>query len=492
MTAATLADLCRPAYLWVPDGATFEAGDEAADMARQLGFQVDQPEVDALRTLLAESPDGKWAALESSVICGRQNLKTWALEMTVLYDAFLRDVKRVVWTSHRFKTTQQAFGDLVTVVENHDWLRKRVKKIRTANGEEGFELLSGTRIDFLARTSNGGRGLTGDTVILDEGLYVVMMMLGALLPTLSSRPNPAVRWGSSPGLRESESLRRIRDRGRPGGDPSLAYIEFTSPRGTCEDPVCSHEVGVAGCQLDDETKWAQANPALGRRIGVDYVRSERRALPPSEFMRERLGWWEDPPEQGDEQVIPAEAWLERLDQDSCVEPGSDVAFVIDTSWDRQTSWIGVAAMREDLVPHIEIVATNYGTEWIAGWLRERLPTWDPVAVGLQGSGAPVSSILEQLREEFGELIVGMSAQDLGRACGTIFDAVVNGPLAHTGQKQLDDAVKHAAIRPVGDSWLWDRKHSVIDIAPLVAVTGALYLLQTKKKPVKKRSRVVGW
>ena len=36
--------------------------------------------------------------------------------MTVLYDAFLRDVKRVVWTSHRFKTTQQAFNDLEQII----------------------------------------------------------------------------------------------------------------------------------------------------------------------------------------------------------------------------------------------------------------------------------------------------------------------------------------------------------------------------------------
>jgi uncharacterized protein YidB (DUF937 family) len=104
----------------------------------------------------------------------------------------------------------------------------------------------------------------------------------------------------------------------------------------------------------------------------------------------------------------------------------------------------------------------------------------------------VSSIFEPLREEFGELIVSITGSDLGRACGAIYDAAVNGPLAHIGQQQLDDAVRAAVIRAAGDSWLWDRKNSPIDIAPLVAATEALYLLQTRKKPVKKRSRVVGW
>lgn len=481
-----------PAFSWVPEHSHSTAGIEVADLALSLGFQVDAPERATLDVLMAERSGDKWAGLEAAIICGRQNLKTWALEMTVVYDAFLCDVRRVVWTSHRFKTTQQAFGDLVGLVETHDWLSKRVKKIRYAAGDEGFELLSGTRIDFLARTSGGGRGLTGDTVILDEALFLVPQMLGSLLPTLSSRPNPHVRYGSSPGLRESEVLRSLRDRGRAGNDPSLAYIEFTSPRDTCMDIMCRHSPETIGCQLDDETKWAQANPALGRRISLDYVRAERRALPAVEFMRERLGWWEDPPTESDQQVIPSDSWDERLDPDSTVPDGADLAFAIDTSWDRQTTWISVAAMRPDGIPHVEIVATEFGTEWVIGWLRDRIDRYDPIAIGLQGSGSPISSIMEPLQREFGDLIVSIGGQDLGRACGAIFDAAVNGPLAHTGQQQLDDAVKHAVIRPMGDSWLWDRKHSPVDIAPLVSITEALYLLQTRQKPKKKRSRIIGW
>jgi hypothetical protein len=45
---------------------------------------------------------------------------------------------------------------------------------------------------------------------------------------------------------------------------------------------------------------------------------------------------------------------------------------------------------------------------------------------------------------------------------------------------------------MGDSWLWDRKASPIDIAPLVAVTEALYLLKTTPEPKKRSGRVVGF
>lgn len=481
-----------PAYLWVPEHSSSSAGAEAADLASSLGFMVDAPERATLDTLLAEGPDGRWAGLEAGVICGRQNIKTWALEMTVLYDAFLRDVRRVVWTSHRFKTTQSAFADLQSLVENYDWLRKRVKKVRFAAGDEGFELIGGTRVDFLARTSGGGRGLTGDTVILDEALFLSPIMLGSLLPTLSARPDPHVRYGSSPGVRESEVLRGVRKRGRKGGDPSLAYIEFTSEREPCADPMCTHLIGTEGCQLDNETKWAQANPALGRRISVDYVRSERRALPPVEFMRERLGWWEDPPSDDGEQAIPAEAWAERLDATSSLQPGCRVTFAVDTSWDRQTTWIAAAGIRDDGTPHIEVVATNYGSDWVLPWLRERIPVWSPVSIAMQGSGSPVSSIFDICKAELGDLVISLGAGDLGRACGSFFDAVVAGPLAHTDQEQLNQAIKHATVRLMGDAWLWDRKASPVDIAPLVAVTEALYSLTSTIEQPKKRSRVIGW
>ena len=492
MSLAALPNTVEPAHLWVPSHATSTAGNEVADLATSLGFMVDGPERITLEALMAEGPDGKWAGLEAAIICGRQNLKTWALEMTVLYDAFLRDVRRVVWTSHRFKTTQAAFGDLQALVENYDWLRKRVKKVRFAAGDEGFELVSGTRIDFLARTSGGGRGLTGDTVILDEALFLSPIMMGSLLPTLSARPDPHIRYGSSPGIRESEVLRNVRERGRAGGDPSLAYVEFTSEREPCADAMCSHTVGSKGCQLDNETKWAEANPALNRRISIDYVRSERRALPPVEFMRERLGWWEDPPNQDGEQAIPADAWAERLDAASTITDGARLTFAVDTSWDRQTTWIAAAGIREDGVPHIEVVATNYGSDWVLPWLKERIPIFKPEAIALQGSGSPVSSIYDILKAELGDLVVSLGAADLGRACGAFYDAVVTGPLAHTDQDQLNQAIKHATVRLMGDAWLWDRKASPVDIAPLVAATEALYSLTSTIEQPKKRSRVIGW
>lgn len=480
MSADTIT---RPAHLWVPEHAVSSAGREAADLARSIGQEPDAEEELALDAILSERADGRWASLEAAVICGRQNLKTWTLQMSVLYDIFLRDVGLVVWTAHRFRTTQEAFRDMHALIDSYDHLRKRVKKVRTANGEEGIELLSGARLDFLARTSGGGRGLSGDTVVLDEALYLTPTMMGALLPTLSARPDPHVRYGSSAGLRESEVLRMIRDRGRAGGDPSLVYVEWSTEPGKCGRPECDHKPGTRDCQLDDVAMWHAANPALGKRISVDYLAAERRALPPKEYARERLGWWEDPPVLGDGAIIPAEAWMERRDPDSHIVLGERLAFAVDVSWDRSVAWIAVCGTRPDGRPHVEIAATKPGTEWVVEWLAERVEQYDPVAVAFQASGAPVSSLLEDFRAALPDRVMPIAGPDLGRSCGAFYDAATSGPLIHLGQQPLDDAVALAVVRPLSDAWAWDRRKSPVDVAPLVAATSAYYAWAAEPEPV---------
>lgn len=491
MSSAAAPSVHLPAYLWVPPSATKSAGAEAADLAEMVGLVPDAEQRLVLDAMLAEQSSGKWAALEAAVICGRQNLKTAVLIMSVLHDLFLRETRLIVWTAHRFKTTQEAFRDIHALVDGSDYLRRRVKRVRFASGEQGIELLDGSRLEFLARTGGGGRGLSGDVVVLDEALYLTAGMMGALLPTLSAKPDPQVRYASSAGFLESDVLRSIRDRGRQGGDDSLVYVEWAAERGGCARQVCDHKVGTRGCALDDESLWAVANPAIGRRISLDYLRAERRALPPAEFARERLGWWDDPPVDGTRSVIPVEDWEARADADSTIDLDQRLAFGIDVSWDRSQAWIAVCGTRADGLPHVEVIPPpRGGTEWVLPWLAERIgSTYHPVALAFQSNGAPVSSLLDDLQAEFGDVVRPITGPELGRSCGVFFDAATQGQMVHIDQHPLTDAVMHAAVRPLGDSWVWDRRKSEVDIAPLCAATAALWAWSVDEPPVDPVSQI---
>lgn len=469
MTAETLT---QPAVMWVPPGSTMSAATEAADLAAAVGQPPFPEQRLALEVLLAEVRERgrplRWAAFEAAIVCGRQNMKTWCLQMSVLHDLFVRqDARRIVWTAHRFKTTQSAFEDFVHLIEANDLLGKQVLKVRTSNADKSIHLRSGARLDFLARTSGGGRGLTGDVVVLDEALFLSAAMMGSLIPTMSARSvngNPQVRYGSSAGLLDSEVLRGLRDRGRALNDPTLAYVEWSVPRGGCASLVCEHELDTPGCLLDDEAAWASANPALGRRISRDFIRAERRSLTPGEFARERLGWWDE--EGAADVAVPLTVWTPLADSSSSI--AGRVVFAVDVAPDRSTAAIGVYGEREDGVGHLEVVDHRTGASWVVDRLMQLRETWLPSAIVLDPQSA-AGGLLPDLQAQ-GVTVTLASGRGYGQACGALYDALVAQSVRHLDQPALNEAVGGAKRRPLGDAWAFGRRSSSVDITPLVAVT----------------------
>ena len=459
--------LTAPAHLWVPDHVSSSA-EEAIDLAASLGMILDGEQRLALEAILAEKVDGRWAGFEAAIIAARQNLKTYLLEALVLADLFLFGANLVIWTAHLFPTTMEAFRDLKRIIETNDHLRRRVKRISEANGEESFELVSGQRLLFRARSKSGGRGLTGDRVILDEAFALGASEMGSLLPTLSARPNPQVVYASSAGKTDSHVLRGVRDRGRTGGDPSLVYVEWAAPVVACADNRCDHRPGFPGCALDDIDAWRCANPALGRRITVEHIEAERRALPPEEFARERLGWWEEPP--GSVAGLPLNLW----EAAAMIGPaGRLLALAVDVTPDLAFASLGRASAVSAGV-RVDLAAHRRGTAWVAGEVaRLRGDSAVPVALDLGGPAAVLDT-------EFGHLPVPIptinpATADVAQACSGLLDGLIRRRVWHAADPLLDAAVRGASRRALGDgAWAWSRKNSLADISPLVATTLALW------------------
>ena len=124
-----------PAHLWIPERAG-SYGDEAVDLARIAGRELDEEQALAVDAILSYRKGGKWAALESAIIEARQNGKTGGVLLpVVLFDLFLLPPDRIVWTAHLFKTSRDAFTDFVQCIETAPELSRRVKKIAYANGD---------------------------------------------------------------------------------------------------------------------------------------------------------------------------------------------------------------------------------------------------------------------------------------------------------------------------------------------------------------------
>ncbi|MFZ2172841.1 MAG: terminase, partial [Rhodococcus sp. (in: high G+C Gram-positive bacteria)] len=236
---------------------------------------------------------------------------------------------------------------------------------------------------------------------------------------------------------------------------------------------------------NDRIGWAHANPSMNYTELVENVITERaiaaamRTDPPSVFFTEVMCRWISTADGG---PFPEGKWVATRDNDARRALWARRVLAIDVSWDRTMGYIARAGVNTDNVPVVDIAAARGGTDWIVPWLVEYRVRYD--AVTLQANGAPVSSLIEAIRnakmpdgKPADIPLVEWSGPDLGRATGIAYDAVDKGKVKHLQHPGLDMAAGTARAKPMGDSWVIDRKNSPADPASLIAFIGALWLLE---------------
>ena len=496
MTASVLTE---PAFSHCPP-YTATLGPEVAELCELAGFAPDPEQRLALDYLFALGPDGRRpAAFEFAVICPRQNLKTGLMKMAALGWLFVTDQELIVWSAHEMDTTREAFRDLTYLIEDTPVLAKRLapgptRGIHRGNGVEAIELApspacpAGQRIRFKARTHSGGRGLSGDKVILDEAFALKPEHMGSLMPTLSTRAEAQLIYGSSACRADSEVLRSIVTRGQSTDSKlrdKLAYLEWCAPRDICADEDCPHSVGYPGCAMDDWEQVARANPQAGKRISWEYLHGERQGLLPAEFGRERMGW-HDQPMLEDAPLVSREMWAELADPESTIS--GRVSFGLYVNRLQTHAAIGVAGYREDGKIHVGIVPAARGgmqdslpgVTWIAPRMKQLTDDFKPLCWVIDDRSAAGSLIPEMTA--LGLQVDNVTVQDVARSSMGLHAKITEGSIAHRGAKPLADSVTAGKMRDLADGWAWDRKDHKHDIVQLMAITLAVHGLATAPPP----------
>jgi hypothetical protein len=482
MPSATL-DLVRPAHLWVP---AYEdtLGPEVADMCSAYGFTPDPEQRLILDAMFATN--GGRSIRDIGVCAPRQNLKTGVLKMAALGWLYLLELPLIVWSAHEFDTTQEAFRDLCELIEDNPDLDREVMRstrgktgIKRGNGDEAIELRGHRRIKFKARTKDGGRGLTGHRVILDEAMRLGGGTIAALVPTLRAVPDPQLVYAGSGGLLESQFWRSVRDRGRPGEDDALAWFEWGDTRPwECGQPDCTHAVGFPGCALDDEDRLRACNSALGRRISMDSLRADRKTFAafPVKYATETLGWWEDPPTASTDDALAA--WPDRANPTAT--PTAPLLFAVDVAPNMASAAIGVCGTAPT-GEVVEVADHRSGSAWVPGKLTQMRADHGPLTVGII-KGSPAEALVPDLEPLDGVTVSLLTAADTTAACATFARAVTDGTVAHRDDPRLNAAVSGARRKFAGDGWRWTRVGSDTDICPLYAVAVARHLWATGPAP----------
>jgi hypothetical protein len=516
-------------------------GPAAIDLAALAGLYLDDWEQLVVTEMLAERDiwyfnevlerDMRtYAAFELGLVVSRQNGKGSCLEARELAGLFLLGERLIIHSAHEFPTSAEAFERVATLIENTPTLSKELKRggIKQAHGSEGIYLKSGQRLIFKTRTKGGVRGFTSDCLILDEAMMGLQAQaVGALIPTLSARPNPQIIYAGSAGGKEAEQLGRVRGRAVRAvkelvangliSEERLAFLEWSidAHNDFCKPDCTEHdrqyidesrhwtdlELDIAAAQLVES--YRKANPGLGIRITVEHIEAERRTMGKEEFARERLGVGDWPVEAEAWRVIDEDSWMSRLDLAS--QAKSPLVFAADTTPDCSYSCIAVGGFNGELIPstvdevadakglHVEITQDGQrydhrpGRGWVVGRMKQLIDSHNPAAIILDKGGQAgvfadeLESWLEreENRGKYQTKLIYPTMREYAQACGMFHGAVVarrdNVPyLVHMNQPMLTSAVAGADKRDLAALWAWDKRNATVDISPLVACTLALW------------------
>ena len=144
-------------------------------------------------------------------ILARQNGKTHLMRMRILAGLYLFDEELQVATAQNRDLSLETFRKVVDVIENYDWLRKKVKHITRANGREEIQLKNGCRYKIIAPNSSGARGLSADVTYIDEiRQHKTFDAYAALQFTTQTRKNSQSFYISNAGDHSSVVLNALR------------------------------------------------------------------------------------------------------------------------------------------------------------------------------------------------------------------------------------------------------------------------------------------
>jgi hypothetical protein len=186
----------RPSHWWAPPRVA-SWGPEAVELAALAGLVADPWQEFVAEGAMGVRGDGRWSAFEVGLLVPRQNGKGGAIEIRELAGLFLLPERLIIHSAHEFSTSLEAFRRMLTLIESAPDLDRKVMRVSRSHGEEGIELRDGSRIQYRTRTAAGGRGLTGDLVVLDEAMKLAAAVIAALMPTLRAVPNPQVWYAGS-------------------------------------------------------------------------------------------------------------------------------------------------------------------------------------------------------------------------------------------------------------------------------------------------------
>lgn len=438
--------------------------------------------------VLEKQADGTGFRFQTVVVMiSRQNGKTKWLRGLGLWRLYLSETgsssptcpgaKLAIWAAQNLSYSENSLREVAEEIKESRLLGRELVHHRVVNGGHKVILTNGRTFRAVVATRRGGRGLSVDLAIIDElREFTTFEGWDALTPTTIARPYSQIVCATNAGDSRSEVLISLRD----------GCLRRITTGDTEDSRVGLFEWSIAPeDDPRDQTTWHKANPSLGllNQFSIDTLQGRLEAMERSNmagFLTEYLCLAVQALEAG---IIPMEHWDATVDPESRRATEAPLYAAVDINYDRSRAYIAVAARREDGNLHTEVIAAAAGTDWIIPWLRERKGKF--AAVTVQEIGAPASMLIDEIKEAELAVVPWGPGREVQAGCSLFYDGVVEHTIFHRPAPLLDKAAAAGSARHSGDSWIFDRRNSPVDVSPMVACAAAVWLeAQRGKKPAE--------
>jgi len=431
-------------------------------------------------------PDGTFRFRTVVLLVARQNGKSTLLQVLSLWRMFVDGAPLVIGTAQNLDIAEEVWQGAVDMAKEVAELAAEIEKVDLTNGKKALRLVSGSRYKVQAASRRGGRGLSGDLILLDElREHQTWDAWSAVTKTTMARRLAQVWAASNAGDATSVVLSHLRLLAHLAlGDPDGVNGDDARPDDLADD-VDDESLGLfewsaaPGCDVTDRAGWAQANPSLGHSITERAISSALKTDPERVFRTEVLCQWVDTMSEG---AFPAGVWESTYaDELAEILSGHVVAVDLRTGL-RQSAAIVVAGRGPvgDLI-HLARYESGVGERWADDFIfneaRKILDELGLKTVAVDGVGENEALIRQFEDAEFE--VVKLNTGEMAQGAVGITDALINGRLWHRrreSQQPLDVSVLGAGKRRRGELFLWSWAASTTDITPLRAATVAWYVL----------------
>ena len=424
-----------------------------------------------LEDMLKVDKDGLFVRKSSLLLVARQSGKTHLARMRILAGLFCFGERNILMMAQNRSMALATFREIAYTIESNEFLKKQMKSIRFANGQESIELKNGARLDVVAATRDAPRGRTCDLLYIDEMREISEEGYRAAAPTTRARPNSQTLMTSNAGDAFSTVLNTLREKALSYPPESFGFYEYSAPQ---------------YCKINDRKAWAMANPAIGYTVTEEAIEESISTSSIESIRTETLCQWIDSLQS----PWPHGVLEETTEKDLTLSVGAHTVFGFDVAPNKRHAslvagqllpdgkiGIGILEMWSSQVSVDDLKIAADIKKWVDHF-RPKLVCYDKYATAtiaerLSNAGVPVEDV---------------SGQRFYQACGDILDGLVNHRVIHNGQEEFIQQMNNCAAKSNDSAWRIVKRKSAGDIS---APIGAAMVVHQLMKPQSTAKIIAG-